>query len=116
MAGFVPCDSLRHGEIIWLSNGVKGFFTARIIKETDGISRTPSYDSRSSGSRASVSDVEAASGASSRSSVTPPVLKHEDEEHEDDIEPRRKYPAVEGADDFRNTAFSLDVFERSLKL
>ncbi|KAF1354730.1 aminotransferase class IV-domain-containing protein [Delphinella strobiligena] len=117
MAGFVQCDSLRHDEIIWLSNGVKGFFTARIIKETDRISRTPSYDSRSSGSRTSVSDTEAeASGASSRSSVDPPLLKHEDEEHEDDIEPRRKYPPVEGSDDFRNTAFSLDVFERSLKL
>lgn len=112
-AGFIHRDSLRRGEIIWLSNGVKGFFTARVVISSD-ISRPPSFES-TSGSEASRS--------SSRSSVFVDnnntklvTITHSDENREDDIEPsRRKHPPAEGADAFRTAAFDLDVFGKSIK-
>ncbi|KAL1310572.1 hypothetical protein AAFC00_000851 [Neodothiora populina] len=114
--GYVPIDSLRRGEIIWLSNGVKGFFTARVLVSRD-VSRPPSIDLTDS------SEGENLSPASSRSSVAvvpalpqSPVITHDEEIREDEVEARRKYPAAEGSDTFRNEAFSLDVFDKSLKL
>lgn len=109
-AGFVSRESLQRDEIIWLSNGVKGFFTARVVVCDDGISRSPSYMSRTSSGFSEGSD------ASSRSSVGVNVHHDVEEDYEDDIEIRRKYPPLEGADVFRKSAFVLDVFERSLKL
>ncbi|EXJ88811.1 hypothetical protein A1O3_01875 [Capronia epimyces CBS 606.96] len=33
----VPLDELRHGELIWLSNAVRGFFRGRICKDTTAV-------------------------------------------------------------------------------
>lgn len=112
-AGFVPRESLRRGEIIWLSNGVKGFFTARILISSD-ISRPPSFDSTSGSEASRTSSQSSVPLEKPTSSI---VINHDEEVREDDIEPqRRKYQPLEGSDAFRNDAFSLDVFERSLKL
>ena len=43
--GVVDVNSLRHDEIIWLSNAVKGFFTARFVSQPDQ-SKAPSFSSR----------------------------------------------------------------------
>ena len=118
-AGFVSRESLRSNEIIWLSNGVKGFFTARVLVADDGISRSPSHDSRSS------SGFSEASKTSSRSSIALHNLNMqthdegngEEQDCEDDIEEvRRKYPPAKDADAFRKSAFALDVFEKGFKL
>lgn len=120
-AAFIPFESLRRDEIIWLSNGVKGFFTARVVTMDGGFSRTPSYDSRTSSGFSEASDVSSRSSIATHHHVEPcsPVVSSEqvdDEDYEDDIEIRRKYPPTEGADVFRKSAFSLDVFERATKL
>lgn len=102
VAGFIEKRSLRHNEIIWLSNGVKGFFTARIVT-TDGCARKPSYDSRSTSTSCSSSEMAQEA--------------HTPDEYNDLIEqPLRKHPVDPGNEEFRNTAFSLDVFDRSTKL
>ena len=44
--GIIPADSLRHDEVIWLSNSVKGFFTARFVQVSGGC-KPPSYRSSS---------------------------------------------------------------------
>lgn len=106
-AGIIDISTIKHDEIIWLSNGVKGFFTARFVACNDRLARTPSYESRIS--HVSRSD----SGIDEKHSLRP----HQDEVAEDDIEPtRQKWTPEPGAEDFRNTAFTLDVFERALKL
>lgn len=105
--GIIDIASIKHGEIIWLSNGVKGFFTARFVACNDRLARTPSYESRIS--QVSRSD----SGTEEQISIK----SHQDEIAEDDIEPgQQKYAPEPGSDDFRNSAFNLDVFERALKL
>lgn len=114
-AGFVQTKAIQHGEIIWLSNGVKGFFTARVVVPDLTLSRPPSYDSRTSSGFTSDSERSAASSMSSVED-TPHVSTHADEDYEDDNEPRRKYAPVKDAHIFRKNAFSLDVFERALKL
>ena len=43
--GVVDVNSLRHDEIIWLSNAVKGFFTARFVSQPDQC-KAPSFSSR----------------------------------------------------------------------
>lgn len=108
IAGIIEKRSLRHNEIIWLSNGVKGFFTARIVA-TDGCVRKPSYDSRSTSTSCSSSEM-----------ITQDTQTHDSanpEEYNDLIErPNRKHPVDPGNEEFRNTAFTLDVFDRSMKL
>lgn len=51
----IKADSLRHDEIIWLSNSVKGFFTARFVAH-NGRCSPPSY--RSSSISSSLTAVE----------------------------------------------------------
>ncbi|GAB7349977.1 hypothetical protein MBLNU459_g0664t1 [Dothideomycetes sp. NU459] len=100
VAGTIHMKSLRHDEIIWLSNGVKGFFTARVIC-SNGCVRKPSYDSRST---------SCSSSEMMQDAQTP-------EEYNDLIEgPHRKHPVDPDNEEFRNTAFNLDLFDRSMKL
>lgn len=100
IAGNIDVSSLRHDEIIWLSNGVKGFFTARFVA-SNGLSRAPSYESRTN------------SGLTSCSSSD--VQTEEDSDDALEIS-RRKYPVAPDGEAFRNEAFILDIFERTLKL
>ncbi|KAF2154131.1 hypothetical protein K461DRAFT_123091 [Myriangium duriaei CBS 260.36] len=44
--GVITVDSLRHDEVIWLSNAVKGFFTARFVASPDRC-KAPSFRSNS---------------------------------------------------------------------
>jgi len=44
--GKISADSLRNGEVIWLSNAVKGFFTARYVSSTSRC-QAPSFRSTS---------------------------------------------------------------------
>jgi 4-amino-4-deoxychorismate lyase len=107
-ADTIDISSIKHNEIIWLSNGVKGFFTARFVACNDRLARTPSYESRIS--QVSRND----SGLDEKHHILAP---HKDEVAEDDVEPtRQKYSPEPGSDVFRNSAFDLDVFERALKL
>jgi len=46
--GIVKVDSLCQGEIIWLSNAVKGFFTARYVNKLDRCEASMSFRSMSS--------------------------------------------------------------------
>lgn len=102
-ADIIDISTIKHDEIIWLSNGVKGFFTARFVACNDRLARTPSYESRISAVSRSDSGIE--------------EKYHVDEDAADDIEPvRQKYAPEPGSDIFRKEAFCLDVFERSLKL
>lgn len=48
----ININSLRDGEIIWLSNSVKGFFTARFIKD-QGRCQGPNYRSASTSTTSS---------------------------------------------------------------
>lgn len=103
-AGIIDIASIKHDEIIWLSNGVKGFFTARFVACNDRLARTPSYESRVSRSDSGILEQSK-------------DHHHVDEVAEDDVEPtRQKWNPEPGSDIFRNSAFNLDVFERSLKL
>lgn len=112
-AGFVSHSSLKPNEIIWLSNGVKGFFTARVIIPNNNMTRSPSANSElSSGGSSGFSLVSSPSSASSDA-----VSKHQvDEDYEDEFEVRRKHPVAKDADVFRKSAFSLDMFDRATKL
>lgn len=50
--GVIKADTLRHGEVIWLSNAVKGFFTAQFVENTGGCG-PPGYRSSSTSSSSS---------------------------------------------------------------
>lgn len=87
--GVIHVDSLRHDEVIWLSNAVKGFFTARFVACPDRCT-APSFRSKWSVSSGASTAVDTPISDKGRSQVWLPTMTEAEMDIDDmeDLSPR----------------------------